>query len=180
MDRLADAEWFASSGLSASAAQTLYPRHSSSVFSPLRCLLFATPILLFPTSLFLASLPVTSSFSSSFRKSLKASSALRCYLRLSFAASRGSFEKLGKSRAFKPDSTQDLIRTFKFVRQDSSFFFSMKISFSSILWILWFFPSTLNFSPIHHWFVNNSMYLQAQTTYVVILHRNEASWLQVN
>lgn len=85
VDWLADAEWFASSGLSASAAQTLYPRHSSSVFSPLRCLLFATPIPL-PTLLSHDSLFLARS-SSSFRKSLK---AFRSYPRRSFvAASRG-------------------------------------------------------------------------------------------
>ena len=84
VDWLADAEWFASSGLSASAAQTLYPRHSSSVFSPLRCLLFASPIPL-PTLLSHDSLFLARS-SSSFRKSLK---AFRSYSRRSFAASRG-------------------------------------------------------------------------------------------
>ena len=55
-----------------------------------------------PPSLF--SLPLLSSlspgsFSSSFRKSLKASSAFHWYpQRLSFAASRGSFENLGSTR----------------------------------------------------------------------------------
>lgn len=85
VDWLADAEWFTSSGLSASAAQTLYPRHSSSVFSPLCCLLFATPIPL-PTLLSHDSLFLARSSSSSFRKSLK---AFRSYPRRSFAASRG-------------------------------------------------------------------------------------------
>lgn len=85
VDWLADAEWFASSGLSASAAQTLYPRHSSSVFSPLCCLLSATPIPL-PTLLSHDSLFLARSSSSSFRKSLK---AFRSYPRRSFAASRG-------------------------------------------------------------------------------------------
>lgn len=52
VDRLADAEWFTSSGLSASATQTLYPRHSSSVFSPLRCPLFAITFPLLPSTNF--------------------------------------------------------------------------------------------------------------------------------
>lgn len=72
VDRLTDAEWLASPGLSASTTQTLYPRHSWSVslplpvsqFPPLFLLYFRVILLRLPSSSPLPKIPRSSHLSS--------------------------------------------------------------------------------------------------------------------